>query len=83
MPPTHFYFWSPVGPPEDLKRNRHVKQSFKGKSFSNKENNSKPTPDNVIYECPYILNSVPVYSHPAMIFSNNTERQAHSARFSP
>ncbi len=28
---------------------RHVKQSFKGKSFSNKENNSKPTPDNV--EC--------------------------------
>ncbi len=29
---------------------RHVKQSFKGKSFSNKENNSKPTPDNVYYD---------------------------------
>ena len=24
---------------------RHVKQSFKGKSFSNRENNSNPTPD--------------------------------------
>ncbi len=39
---------------------RYVKQSFKGKSFSNKENNSKPTPDNVRIENSKAKNWYPI-----------------------